>query len=174
MFSLRPLHLLIFALFTVPQVLAQTEVYKWTNKDGVTVFSDIPKENSVAIQVTKAITIASSIKPLTPLALPEAKSELYHIEITQPTDHQTIRDNNGSVTVAVQVPPQLPPRINISLLLDGKTYITTENLANLSLKNVDRGEHQLKVNIINDKGKVIASSKSVTFYMHRTSVISAN
>jgi hypothetical protein len=42
------------------------------------------------------------------------------------------------------------------------------------LRNIDRGEHIIKMQLLNDKGKIIASSKPITFYMHRASVNNAN
>ena len=42
------------------------------------------------------------------------------------------------------------------------------------LRNIDRGEHQIKMSLLDDKGKIIATSSPVTFYMHRISVNKAN
>ena len=39
-----------------------------------------------------------------------------------------------------------------------------------ALRNIDRGEHQIKLELLNEKGKVIASSEAVTFYMHRARI----
>jgi hypothetical protein len=58
------------------------------------------------------------------------------------------------------------------LYLDGKQVAGPTGNANFILHDIERGEHQLSLELLNHSGKVIATSPSTTFYMHRTSVIS--
>jgi hypothetical protein len=56
----------------------------------------------------------------------------------------------------------------VQLYIDGKAHLKAQKHAMYSLRNIDRGEHKIKMDLINKEGKVIASSETVTFYMHRT------
>ena len=55
-------------------------------------------------------------------------------------------------------------------MVDEKPYLTPQTHTMFVLHNIDRGEHQIKMKLLNEKGKVIALSKVITFYMHRSSV----
>jgi uncharacterized protein YegP (UPF0339 family) len=169
----KPLSILILILITAPEVVAQNEVYKSIDKNGVTVFSDSPKSNSKAIVIPKPTIIKAAAEVVILSTSPQIEESSYQIDITQPSNHDTIRNNNGTVNITVQFTPLLTSDLDISLLLDGKTYLTAKNLTRFNLKNIERGEHEIKFELKDDKGKIIASSTPVTFYMHRTSVINA-
>jgi hypothetical protein len=169
----KPLSILILILITAPEVVAQNEVYKSIDKNGVTVFSDSPKSNSKAIVIPKPTIIKAPAEVVILSTSPQIEESSYQIDITQPSNHDTIRNNNGTVNITVQFTPLLTSDLDISLLLDGKTYLTAQNLTRFDLNNIERGEHEIKFELKDDKGKIIASSTPVTFYMHRTSVINA-
>jgi hypothetical protein len=57
----------------------------------------------------------------------------------------------------------------MQLLLDGKPHNKPQTHSMFSLKDINRGEHRIKMLLLDEEGKIIASSTSVTFYMHRTS-----
>jgi len=171
--NFKPSSILILILIIAPQVVAQNKVYKSINKDGVTVFSDSPTSDSKPIVIAKTITIKAASELAILSTSPKVNDSLYQIKIIEPTNQDTIRDNNGAVNITVQYQPLLRSDLNISLILDGKIYLTAKNLTRFYLNNIERGEHQIKIELIDNKGKIIASSASVTFYMHRASVISA-
>jgi hypothetical protein len=101
---------------------------------------------------------------------PQVIKEQYKISISQPQNHDTIRDNTGSVYITGRVMPVFKQGQKVRLLLDNAPYEQPSERAIFSLRNIDRGEHQIKLELLDDKGKVIASSEQVTFYMHRARV----
>ena len=70
------------------------------------------------------------------------------------------RDNSGSVYVAGGIKPIFKRGFRVQLYLDGKPHKDPQTHSMFALRNVDRGEHQIKMDLIDDKGKVIASSES--------------
>ncbi|MFB1015692.1 MAG: DUF4124 domain-containing protein, partial [Alteromonadaceae bacterium] len=72
------------------------------------------------------------------------------------------------VYINATISPLFQPGFKIELYLDGKLYKRQLHRTIFSLENIDRGEHQIKMALINKEGKVIASSQLTTFYMHRT------
>ncbi len=157
------------------QVFATSaKIYVWRNEQGVLVFSDSPRPGAEEVKITEqnimsSPSIDTSILDITPQII----EEKYQVEITQPEQNETIRDNTGSVYVTGLVKPVFKQGLKIQLYLDNKKYQKPQSRAIYVLRNIDRGEHQVKMQLINNKGKVIASSKPTTFYMHRTSVIKA-
>lgn len=152
---------------------ASTKIYVWRSDDGVLVFSDSPKPGAEEVEVREPNTASSvdtSMLDLTPKIIKDD----YQVEINQPKENTTIRDNTGSVYVTGSIKPIFKQGLNIQLYLDDKPYEKPQPHSMFVLRNIDRGEHIIKMKLLNEKGKVIASSKSITFYMHRSSVNKAN
>ncbi len=150
------------------------KVYVWRNEQGVLVFSDSPKPGAEEVEVNDPNTIKSSIDTSILDIKPKKIDNTYQVEIIQPEDNATIRDNTGSAYVSGRIKPVFKRGLKIQLYLDDEPYEKPQTHSMFVLRNIDRGEHQIKMALINDKGKVIATSPSVTFYMHRVSVNKAN
>jgi len=167
----------LFLGFTllISQVYATTaKIYVWRDKHGMLVYSDTPKPGAEEVKVKDTNTSFSSVDTSILDINPQVIEEKYLVEITQPEPNGTIRDNTGSVSVTARVKPIFKQGLTIQLYLDSKPYGKPQSFAHFLLRNIDRGEHQVKVTIQNQSGKVIASSKSITFYMHRASVFKAH
>ncbi len=157
-------------ILSFPVSATSTKIYVWRNADGVLVYSDTPKPGAEEVEVKESNTLSSSIDTSILDLNPQVIEEKYQVEINQPADNSTIRDNTGSVYVSGRIKPIFKQGYKIKLLVDNQPYDKPQPHAMFILRDIDRGEHQLKMNLINDKGKVIASSKPITFYMHRSSV----
>jgi hypothetical protein len=166
--------ILLIVVISFPTSATSTKVYVWRNADGVLVYSDSPKPGAEEVEVKESNKMSSSIDTSILDINPKAIEEKYQVEVTQPANNATIRDNTGSVYVSGRIKPIFKQGLKIQLLLDNQPYEKPQSHSMFVLRNIERGEHQLKMDLINDKGKVIASSESITFYMHRASVIRAN
>lgn len=158
-----------FAVFA-----SSAQVYVWRNEQGVPVFSDSAKPGAVKLDIKEPTTVKSSIDTSILDIKPKAINNNYQVEIIQPEDKATIRSNIGSAYVTGQINSIVKPGLTIQLYLDDKPYKKPQTHSTFILRNIDRGEHQIKMALLNDKGKVIATSSTVTFYMHRTSVNKVN
>jgi hypothetical protein len=164
--------LLLTQAFAV--LAGSAQIYVWRNEQGVLVFSDSAKPGAVELDVKEANTIKSSIDTSILDIKPKAIDENYQVEIVQPEDKATIRDNTGSAYISGRIKPVFKRGLTIQLYLDDEPYKKPQTGSMFVLRNIDRGEHQIKMALLNDKGKVIATSSPVTFYMHRMSVNKAN
>ncbi len=165
---------LIMLLCLSEAFATSSKIYVWRNADGVLVFSDSPKPGAEEVEVDESNTMSSSIDTSILDIKPKEIEENYQVEITQPENNATIRDNTGSVYVSGRIKPIFKKGLKIKLYLDNKPYEKPQSHSMFVLRNIERGEHQLKMDLIDDKGKIIASSPSVTFYMHRATVNKAN
>ncbi|WP_286234605.1 DUF4124 domain-containing protein [Thalassotalea sediminis] len=152
---------------------ASTKVYVWVDENGRVVYSDTPRPGAEEVEVQEKNIVSSNVDTSVLDITPKIIEDKFNVEITQPTNKQTIRDNTGSLLVQGRIKPLFKQGHRIRLLLDGSPYQSPQNYALFRLSNIDRGEHLLKLELLNDKGKIIASSKQITFYMHRASKIKA-
>lgn len=165
--------IVILTLLTSNVFATSAKIYVWRNENGVLVFSDSPKPGAEEIEIKEPNT-ASSIDTSVLDLKPKVIQDDYQVVINQPAENATIRDNTGSVYVAGRIKPIFKKGLKIQLYLDDKLYEKAQPHSMFVLRNIDRGEHIIKMKLLNEKGKVIALSKPVTFYMHRASVNKAN
>jgi hypothetical protein len=163
--------LLTLSLAT-PVIATTAKIYVWHNEKGQLVYSDTPRVGAEVVNTKQGNIIKSSTSIATQVLDIQKKDiiEEYEITINSPKNNATIRDNTGSVYISAIIEPIFKHGLTIQLLLDGKPYQSPQPDTRFSLRNLDRGEHQIKMQVLNEKGKVIALSKSITFYMHRVSV----
>jgi len=158
-----------FAVFAT-----SAKIYVWRNEQGILVFSDSPIPGAEEIDVSESNIVESSIDTSVLDIKPKAIDNNYNVSITQPEHKATVRDNTGSVYVSGRIKPVFKRGLEIQLYLDGKPYKNTQTHSIFVLRDIDRGEHKIKMALLDEKGKVIATSSTVTFYMHRMSVNTAN
>lgn len=102
---------------------------------------------------------------------PEVKAVSYRsITIVKPEKGETIRSNPGIVEVFIALAPPLGKTDHIRVTLDGTPVPGEHKKTVVQMVNVDRGEHQLRVAVYNNKGKKLKSSAAHTFYLHKATV----
>jgi hypothetical protein len=165
----------LLLLLAVPQATAQEtkKIYVTRDANGVLVFSDSPQAGAEELNLSSRPNMMAATDPTLPAPKPPAK-EPFTVEIAQPEDQGTVRDNTGSVYVSGKISPMFQRGLRVRLLLDGKSQAEPQNSAVFILRDVERGEHKLQMELFDQNGKLIATSPVTTFYLHRASVISPN
>ncbi len=150
------------------------QIYKYTDANGNTVFTNQPPEG------TKAESV--ELKPIntsTPAAAPandsseprlsELPQNPYQIlELRDLPNEEALRANNGTFSVGVTIEPRLGPGHTLRLLLDGKPYGQPSNVPRLQLTEVDRGEHSIAVAVMQGE-RIVQQSETRTFTVQRVS-----
>lgn len=157
---------------------AGAEVYRWVDSDGVTHYSDEPRQGAEAIDPGEPSVIRMAPELRTaPQTGSEAREpsprDVYRdFAISEPADEATLRGNPGDVPVVLALqPPQLRPGHELVLLLDGQPAPAQPGSSlRVVLQEVPRGTHTLQAEIRDADGDVVTSTGRVTFYMHRPSV----
>jgi len=170
--------LIVFlCVFTNQSFAAPKKIYVWRDAKGVLVFSDTPQPEVDAEEV-KLNSKAIKMKPVDTSILYDNKNDdksiKFSIEITSPIHEETIRDNTGSIHISGRIGPRFIPGHKVQLYLDGAKYGHPQASILFVIRNIDRGEHQLQLGLIDEKGKPLAKSKSITLFLHRRSVISGS
>ena len=89
-----------------------------------------------------------------------------------PSADLTLHDNQGKVPISFALAPMLQPGNNVQVLLDGRPMANAAGASGVGgLADVDRGTHELRMEVRDSAGKVLIQSSPVTFHMLRTSVL---
>lgn len=161
-------------------------VFTWVDEHGVLHFSDTPDSTDAsAVKLQDFQPIPVELEELTPdfgdiddlnqdddiTSNPEPKEKIIALalEITQPNNDEVIRSNDGNFTVSAELNRQLVPGEQLQLLLDNQPYHAPTTSPTWSLRNIDRGTHQLSIEA-KQSGKQIASSPSITVHLQRAVV----
>ncbi|MCL1075717.1 DUF4124 domain-containing protein [Shewanella dokdonensis] len=158
-------------------VAAQATVYKWVDKDGNIHYSDQPHADAQQVQLRENTSNQVSMPPVKPISVANDSEETteqktrYQVSIVSPHHEETIRDNAGDFTVTGEVQPQLASGHYLQLYIDGVATTDAQASALFSLKDIDRGEHQLQLKVVQQNGKVLASSSEITIFLHQAGLI---
>jgi hypothetical protein len=165
---------LLFTLLQWPLCgLAETTVYKSTSESGAVVFSDEPRPGATPIQVKEpAVYSAPALPPgAAQRAVKEGEGGYRALELVQPRPESTIWNNQGDLRVRYAVDPELQTDRGdrLVVMLDGEPQqpvATTE----YDFKNLDRGAHEIRAQIVDARGQVLIESDPATLYLQQQSV----
>ena len=157
----------IFCLLLLCNRVSAQVVYKTVKADGSVVYSDVNSQGAVPIKLLSINTVVVPVLNKTSSQtfskttnqnnhIKKVKFEVqYLVSILSPEAEQTLRDNAGAVTVSASV---LPKKVGkFQLIFDGQIF-KTQTKNQFQLRNVNRGAHTIKVNFLDNSGKILASS----------------
>ena len=173
-------HLLCTALLAIVtatmsvSTAAQTNVYKSVNKEGIVEYSDQPTKGAEQIKVKNptSVTLPKSsdvFKSSGSNQNTESTNTYQSIVITQPANDSAFNSGSGQVSISSETTPSLKNDHSIQLMVDGTKYNSNKS-GSFSLSNVDRGTHQVQVNVVDEAGNTLISSDITTFTLHRTNI----
>lgn len=158
----------LLLLICVP---AMAQIYKYTDANGNTAFSNQPPDGTKAEAVElKPLNSVEAQRPMAPVSEPTqnpADQPAYQrLELTDLPADAAVRANDGTFTLNVAVEPRLQPGHRLQLLVDGNPYGQPSNLPRLQVVNLERGEHSFAV-LVHDARRVIQQSPNVTLSIMR-------
>jgi len=169
---------LLAATILVFSSLANAQVYKSVDANGVVTFSDKPpaqqreaiEEINLPTQVNTVQAI--SVAPAEPKPggdmeeIPERK-----LSITRPSDNATIPMGAGIFDVLVKASAELEDGESVALYLDGEKVDNAQNTLQWTLSYVIRGAHTLEAKWFAKDGSVLAVSEPITVFVLRPSIL---
>lgn len=172
---------ILLLVVTTSTAVATTTIYSWTDDNGVVHFSDSP-EVPQAITVELSTTEVQSPKSSTRVEIIQANNvdnltidiepqlPTASISLLAPLHQQTIRSNEGDIKIRAVSNRKLDKNVQAQLVLDGQVNGTSQTRLEWQLTNIDRGTHQIQIQLLNN-GKILATSESITVYLHRVSQV---
>lgn len=168
---------LFFALFCTSafcsKAIAQ-QVYVSVDKNGVPLYSDQPVAGSkkLELKVSPQSQQPQQVTAIDPLASLTEEAAPYQLNILNPAMEATVISNQGEVVVQTDVSPMLADHHKLRLVLDNNQQSPLQQSSNFRLLGVERGEHQLQLQALDQNGKLIAESPVTTFYLRKTTIAS--
>jgi len=186
--------LLVASLLLVSTSLS-AGIFSWTDASGNIVYGDSPPDKTVAKAVAPPkLTILENFanryedpkKPSSEInfSLPGKQTSksldtanrkkidnpYKAVSIIAPKANQSIRANDGDVSIAASTSPKLRPDDKLVIYLNGQVVASGKSrVANLS--NLDRGEYQLLLEVQNAEGLSLIKSSEINFNVLRNSVL---
>ena len=169
------MRLLTACLLCALALPAAAQIYKYTDANGNTVFTNQPPEDqaseSVELKPTNTVEAQQPVVVEQPKDAEEKRDAYSRLALKDIPSEDALRANNGTFMVGVDIEPRLRPGHSLRLLLDGQPYGQPSNVPRLQLSEIDRGEHTLAVEVLSGQRQV-QQSESVTFTVQRLSLSS--
>ena len=160
---------------------ASGEIYRYVDDSGTVVYTDKPRPGAEKVELP-GITVYRGRAPSAGVAsapTPEKKpaeraAPAYEaVRILTPANDQAFWSAAGEVVVQVETQPELRVKAGhrLRLYMDGRPMEGLLETTAVRLRNVARGTHTLRAEVVDGAGRVLAESEPVTFHLHRPSVL---
>jgi hypothetical protein len=166
----------LFCLLIMLSASAAADVYTYIDAAGNRVFTDQPHKNAKRVQIQPSNSTSGSPPPQRTVqsapakAKPRAMFRYDLLRILVPEPDATVRSTQGELIVTVTSEPALQEGHSYRLLLDGKPTDQAGRSPVFPLQNIDRGTHQLAVEILDETGRVLEKTPNQPFHMLRISL----
>ncbi|WP_283189667.1 DUF4124 domain-containing protein [Pseudomonas sp. PMCC200344] len=165
--------LLITYLIALP---VTAEVFTYVDAQGNRVYTDQPGSGN-AKRVPMATSNRMSANPggaAPVMAGKKAETKpLFHYDMLRvlvPEPDATVRSSAGEIIVSVTSEPGLQRGHRYRLLLDGQPTADPGLSPVFALSNIDRGSHNLSVEILDEQGRIVERTANQPFHMLRISL----
>ncbi|KIF65245.1 MULTISPECIES: DUF4124 domain-containing protein [Pseudomonas] len=153
---------------------ASAEVFTYVDAQGNRVYTDQPRGNAKRVPLATSNRMASNptAAPVTP-SNKSAEPPLFHYDMLRvliPEPDATIRSSAGELIVSVTSEPGLQKGHLYRLLLDGQAVGEPGLSPVFPLSNIDRGSHNLSVEILDAQGRTVEKTANQPFHMQRISL----
>lgn len=150
------------------------QVFTYVDAQGNRVFTDQPKRGN-AKRVPLATTNRMSAPQAAPAIatkrpVPKALFQYDMLRILIPEPDATVRSTAGEIIVSATSEPGLQRGHRYRLLLDGQPTAEPGLSPVFALSNIDRGTHQLSVEILDEQGRTVERTANQPFHMQRMSL----
>lgn len=165
--------LLIACLLALP---VSAEVFTYIDAQGNRVFTDQPGTgNAKRVPMTPSNRMSANPTGAAPVIAGKKteKKPLFHYDMLRvlvPEPDATIRSSAGELIVSVTSEPGLQRGHRYRLLLDGKPTAEPGPSPVFALSNIDRGSHNLSVEILDEQGRTVERTANQPFHMLRISL----
>lgn len=152
-----------------------TEVYRWVDASGQAHYSDQWQPGAEKVRIADSPGF-SMPKPAGGAATGKsgqqanAGGRYEALEITSPVQEEVLWNIEGQLRVSLRVSPALQPGHDLRLYLDGSLQDIPAGSTEAQLKDVFRGVHTLKAEVVNESGQVLISSQPTSFAVRQTSL----
>lgn len=154
-------------------------IYTYIDANGERVFTDNPPQNQKTEQINiapsnqlPAVPVVKVLKapPLEQNASQPLAARYQVLRILTPEPDATVRANDRQLIVTVSSEPALVQGHRYRLILNGEAVGEPSRSPVFPLHNIDRGSHQLAVEIVNEYGSILERTPAQPFHLRQTTL----
>ena len=168
----------IAATILALSALANAQIYKSVDANGVVTFSDTPpKDQKTKVEKVQTPAQVNTMQatPITPADSKERDGSEVGVDrvigIVSPMDNATIPMGAGIFDVKVDTTPELGDGESLELYLDGGKVGEAQTELTWTLTYVIRGAHTLEAKWVAENGSILATSEPITVFVLRPSIL---
>jgi hypothetical protein len=164
-------------LLLIGLLLAQpssAEVFTYIDAQGNRVFTDQPKPGDAKrVPLATSNRMSSTASAAAHSTRKTEQKPLFHYDLLRilvPEPDATVRSTAGEIIVSITSEPGLQKGHRYRLLLDGQPTAEPGISPVFPLSNIDRGTHQLSVEVLDEQGQTVERTANQPFHMQRVSL----
>jgi len=164
-------------LLALAPVNLPADIYKQVLPDGTVVYSSEPAPDAELINPPPLHIIPEAEPPsdmqMEEETMTEPAESYTRLSIVEPDDEQVIWSNEKTVSIGIAIEPQLQASEGhrLVILLDDNPIEVPADEMPITLDEVDRGTHTLSAEVLDEEGRVMIRSDTITFHMKQHSVL---
>lgn len=161
-------------LFLMLPIFSYAQVYTWINEEGVRVYGDEPPAhaNKAELPSIQEVNMPKIVQNTDSTKINEESTFKGYdsLEIISPKeDHIIMSQDLGNVKIQVHIQPELQPKDEIVLLLNGR-IVQKSRQSEFELDSLNRGSHLLQVQVRNGN-KALSISPKRRIHVQRPSIL---
>lgn len=178
--------LAICGLFTMISA-AHAEVYKTVDKDGNVVYTDQPPEPGAEPMKLRELSVvpvpqyASKDKAVQTAGLEEGQDVdlgalrrgYRDFSLVSPVQDQSFNGTGNVATIAWETRFELQPGMSVIVYIDNQA-LPPSTATVINTPPLDRGEHQVRAELVDEQQRRIASAGPVSFHVRQESALFNN
>jgi hypothetical protein len=161
-------------------VSAFAEAYKWVDEDGVTHYSDVPREGAEVIELSEysrttgarlyraPLRSADSDTAGTAAAPADEPFEYESLSVASPGPEETLWNIEGVLNVSLALSPGLQSGHQVRVYFDGQPRMVSGT--SFQIDEVWRGVHNIQAEVIDSTGRLMIRSRTNRFYVQQSTV----
>ncbi|MEP7314613.1 MAG: DUF4124 domain-containing protein [Pseudomonadota bacterium] len=166
---------LILLTLTACSAVSAAEMWRWVDSDGVTHYSDraVPGATKFSLQstATPSAPAATPSLPTRPATTRQTDFRYTTCAITNPGNDQVFTSVN-TVNAALDLAPAQRPGDRVVMNLNGRRVEGWPEAAqSYVLTDMYRGSYTLSAQVLDETGKTICSSATVSFHIRQPSML---
>lgn len=153
--------------------MGTVDVYRWVDADGQTHFSDRAQPGAEVLAIPTGSPESSGqsvVQTAGESQAPEPAFNYQSLTITSPTSEEVLWNIEGQLEVAAATQPELQPGHTLQFYLDGLKLTADQGSSQASYREVYRGRHTLRAEVLDQSGTVVAQSSLTTFFVNQTAL----
>jgi hypothetical protein len=175
---MRRAFIFLFLVLAATVAADAADVYRWTDADGQSHYSDRPQPGAERITITVTPPSTRSQDDAgsatnnqdTEDDTPSPVTGYQSLTITSPAQEQVLWNIEGQLDVAAAVAPALQQGHVLQFYLDGRMAAADPGTPRTRFSEVFRGEHSLRVEVVDASGQTLVSSPTTRFFVRQTAL----